>query len=878
MIKENNFEKILHESIETVAPAWSLTNFVASNPLKSLEDMDFFEAAKVAKSLYAADILPSEELLLSMIRNKDFDFKILESKVLEYFPANDYILRNISRKHKICYKQIARIYGFLAEDSSKFIKSHLFKKYFLTQKNKLEILLQINSQYQSKILEKVFKFSQLDEKVNRELIKWLELFYDEGQALITMPNKSKGFYNAWRELVIFDIDKNERDFIGNLASDPLEAIQELLVRLAIPECDWKEHLKFSLAKLSGWTSFIKWKMNYQVDSASCKKAPPSLYDYLAVRFALEFIVLKNCSEDKLTLAKHQSDDQYLDKFILWLIRSLFALGLSDDEILETNLDKLLVDNPIFINIFAKRGQIILESLENNFDVNLRSKLSLNSIVKESRSEAQVVFCIDVRSEPFRRQLETVSNYETYGFAGFFGVPIRYKAYDKDESCDSCPVLIKPKHYVYETIKLDNIMKNKVREENDNFRFSFNYSMKYLRMSLTSVYAFAEATGIIYACRILLKTLLPKFYKQLQINSEARFNPRITLEQIIEKNPNIKSESLEIGININDQIHYAEGALKLIGLTKNFSRIIIFCGHGSLTENNPYASSLDCGACGGNHGSPNARVLAKILNSSVVKDHLSKKGLMIPKDTVFIAAEHTTTNDNVTFFDDDLLSQEDKIKLRENFKKAKYLNNLYRLDKMPSDNLPEIRSIDWSETRPEWGLAGNAAFIIGPRAVTKGIDLESRVFLHSYNYLEDPDAKSLETIMTAPMIVTQWINAQYYFSSIDNVIFGSSSKITQNVYGTCAIAQGNASDLMTGLPLQSVYSDDENLFHQPLRITNYIFAPKQNVERIIKSHESLKKLVINKWIKIIVYDPNLKVFSEPCLNSLKNTSHTKHSIN
>ena len=166
-----------------------------------------------------------------------------------------------------------------------------------------------------------------------------------------------------------------------------------------------------------------------------------------------------------------------------------------------------------------------------------------------------------------------------------------------------------------------------------------------------------------------------------------------------------------------------------------------------------------------------------------------------------------------------------------------------------------RSQDWSEVRPEWGLASNAAFIIGPRRLTKALDLEGRCFLHSYDWVKDEQLTSLETILTAPMVVAEWINTQYLFSTINNVTYGSGSKVTHNVTGKIGVMQGNSSDLMHGLPLQSVNAKDALNYHQPQRLLTIIYAPRKNVSEIINRQEILKTLFFNAWVHLIVIEPS-----------------------
>jgi uncharacterized protein len=319
-----------------------------------------------------------------------------------------------------------------------------------------------------------------------------------------------------------------------------------------------------------------------------------------------------------------------------------------------------------------------------------------------------------------------------------------------------------------------------------------------------------------------------------------------------------------GIKISDQCNYAENALRMMGLVSNFAKLVIFCGHGSVTQNNPYASALDCGACGGRHGGSNAQILAEILNEQKVRKELSIRGIEIPKETIFLAAKHNTTTDEMILFEKEM-SGSHLNRLKKDFQAARVLNSEWRSMNFIAESseggaLQEtlVRSSDWAQTRPEWGLARNASFIIGPRSLTKDFDLEGRAFLHSYDWQKDHDSKSLETILTAPMVVAQWINNQYLFSTLDNVAFGSGSKVTQNIAGKLGVMQGNASDLMTGLALQSVNRTDLKPYHEPMRLQTVALAPREKIDPIIARNQVLKKLFGNGWVTLSVIDPRTQV--------------------
>ena len=191
-----------------------------------------------------------------------------------------------------------------------------------------------------------------------------------------------------------------------------------------------------------------------------------------------------------------------------------------------------------------------------------------------------------------------------------------------------------------------------------------------------------------------------------------------------------------------------------------------------------------------------------------------------------------------------------------------MNSRERLTRMPDEpeltgnfnalNRAKIRSMDWSQVRPEWGLSGHTAFIAGRRKLTQGMDLEGRTFLHSYDSSKDPEGNALEVIMTAPMSVGQWINMEHYFSTVDVNVYGAGSKAYHNVVGNVGVMFGTQSDLSIGLPFQTVM-DGEKPYHEPMRLFVIIEAPRKMIDAIISKHEMLQGLIGNQWLHIVSLD-------------------------
>ena len=384
----------------------------------------------------------------------------------------------------------------------------------------------------------------------------------------------------------------------------------------------------------------------------------------------------------------------------------------------------------------------------------------------------------------------------------------------------------------------------------NFR---DYFLKRMKHMLPSGFGFVEGSGFFYGLMLSARTLFParvyKLSNRLKTKSEDYSEPEMKLYAP-------KAESLGI-IPLEEKVNIVKSAFDLMGW-KQFAPLVVFVGHGSHSANNPYSSSLDCGACAARPGRHNARTLAQLANLPEVRKALEiKHAIHIPDSTIFIGAEHNTTTDEISLFDAQVPSTHHKelSQLKLDLSKAQQSAALEKgINTKDAVLALQQKASDWSETRPEWGLAGNAGFIIGPRRLSKNSVLNGRCFLHSYDWEQDDSGKALEGIMQGPLVVTQWINNHYYFSAVDNDAFGGGSKITHNVTGKFGVVQGNGGDLKIGLPLQSIYQSDSELYHQPLRLSALIQAPIQRIEDILSRNTHIKSLLDNEWIYLMVMDP------------------------
>ncbi len=893
-VRVKELQELVHNASNVIAHYWPMTTFVHHNPIRSLETFPFHEAIRVAHRFIGGRGYLANEMYRELVTSGRIRAQHLDAAVQSFAQNSKVELdgRTVSRFEVVRAHLLEGITAPSDETIPALIDRDPNSAVVRSLAERLDI--KTESDDQTRVLGQDITLAkwcdqtmntQLVWQIDRELIKWCEAFMDEGHASWSMPEKEKGFYAAWKTLASQEwspcgiADSNKK--INSLPESPEEALLEHLDTLAIPQELRQDYLSLQLTALYGWASYINWRSENSTYPWQVAY-PIDLVQYLAVRLFYEReLVHQACRgeldiEGKLDAIASQerskqdtpSDANEIARLgVAWRLTMLAnALQISQADMEAASNDQLqqllswLDDFPE-----SEHGPVWLDAYEAGYQNDLIDKFE--TVVSKNGSDtgetnrplAQLMFCIDVRSEPFRRNLEAVDNYETIGFAGFFGIPIRCQALDQHHETDQCPAIVQPAYTVHEVVRENQGQYQDKHDAGKKFTHMLHDLLHDLKSHVLTPYILVEALGWIFGWHLIERTFLPGVYRKWQDPIDNAIVPPVATEMTIDK------DDADRGLTDEQQNASIETALRTMGLVDNFGRLVIVAGHTSQSDNNPYEAALNCGACGGNSGEPNARLFAAIANKPKVREHLAKNGIVIPEDTHFIGAVHNTTTDAVDLYDLEDLPEshrQDVEDLKVGLQKAAVKNNLERCIQLPGagNNLSpdgavqEIcrRSGDWSETRPEWGLSGNASFVIGKRTLTRELNLGGRAFLNSHDYRLDPTGALLEGIFMGPMVVGQWINAEHYFSATDPEIYGSGSKIYHNVVGRVGIMSGPQSDLRTGLAWQSVANGDLT-YHEPLRLFVTVEAPRQRILNIIERQPILKQLCDNEWIHLMAID-------------------------
>jgi uncharacterized protein YbcC (UPF0753/DUF2309 family) len=672
-----------------------------------------------------------------------------------------------------------------------------------------------------------------------EISKWCAAYFDEGQSVWRLPSRGLPLYAAWRASMRHDRNpemmgiKGFRAAVREMPGNPTDAIHAVIAALGIPPNALEDYLHRALFDIGGWAAYAR----YLVWNSTLRGQPDdTLEQLLAVRVVWGY-----------ALFLERKDAAFVEA---WRRAMTAAASPSRDHTLGNDAD-------LGIDLVAQ------QAYERAYQRRLLARLGpARPLAAPARAAGrralQAAFCIDVRSEVYRRALETACpDVETVGFAGFFGFPIEYVPIGNLEGGAQCPVLLKPAFIVRESVSHASADEEQEILGLRLLRRRAARAWKSFKLSAVSSFTYVETAGLLFAGKIasdslgLTRTVTDPNIDGLDKSVVARVGPRIEAQTI---------GGRQTGFDDQQRVAMAEAVLKAKSMTGNFARLVMLTGHGSTTVNNPHASGLDCGACGGHTGEANARVAAAILNDPGVRLGLRARGIDITDETWFLGCLHDTTTDEVRLFAVDEVPashRDDVARLRGWLETASSLARMERaaLLGVPRNERTDARitarSRDWSQVRPEWGLAGNAAFIAAPRERTAGIDFAGRAFLHNYDWRLDSGFGVLELIMSAPMVVASWINLQYYGSTVNNRAFGAGNKVLHNVTGAIGVIEGNAGDLKVGLPWQSVH-DGKRFVHEPLRLNVFIAAPLEALNGVIAKHGSVRELVDNRWVHLFAF--------------------------
>jgi uncharacterized protein YbcC (UPF0753/DUF2309 family) len=806
----SELQAAIEAACRRIAPLWPLKHFVAVNPFLGFTDRTFHATCTTMRRVARIDMLMPrrfyrQALADGLIEDRDLAEALAAAPRDWEVPAS-----------------VAELRAELAKDVS--IKTG-------------------RSAVVATVAEVLDTLAAGDKQASRtafmvdEISKWCAAYFDEGQSVWRLPSRSLRPYAAWRAAMRHDRNPEVmgiagfRAAVAELPADPVAAIEAVLREQAIPDRAVADYLHQALSDIGGWAAYARYLV---WNNELYGREDDTLVQLLAIRVVWGYTLF----------LEHRQNKDFREA---WHRAMQAAATPPEDEQLGHDPD-IAIDS------------LLQEAYEGGYQRRLLAQIGQNTVEIRSKSAAlrkqvQAAFCIDVRSEVYRRAFESVfTDAETLGFAGFFGYPIEYVQIGHVAGGAQCPVLLTPKFVVCEGVK------NASNDEEAEIlglrqlRRRAAKAWKSFKLAAVSSFIYVEAAGLLYASKILSDSLsLTRPVKDPNIDGldkqvQGRVGPRIEARTV---------GGRQTGFDATQRLIQAEAVLRGMSLTDKFARLVLLIGHGSTTANNPHASGLDCGACGGHTGEANARVAALILNLPDVRAGLRGRGIDIPEDTWFLGCLHDTTTDDIQIFDanDAPATHTDEIRrVRGRLSRA---SSLARLERAVLLGVPEgpktesrvlARSRDWSQVRPEWGLAGNAAFIAAPRTRTRGIDLGGRAFLHDYDWRSDRDFGVLQLIMTAPMVVASWINLQYYGSTVNNRAFGAGNKVLHNVTGTIGVLEGNAGDLKVGLPWQSVH-DGRRLVHEPLRLNVVIEAPLEAINGVIAKDRAVRELVDNRWVHL-----------------------------
>jgi uncharacterized protein len=724
-----------------------------------------------------------------------------------------------------------------------------------------------------------------DIAVHGELIRLASGFLDQGQAQVTAPYREQGFLNAVAQTYVVGAAppracRGVDDAMRTVAATHESArsvIDRMLAQLGVTGAAIEPFLVATALALPGWSGMFARLERHPEEHPS--GTPVSLEDFLAVRLLFEWhAVQQQCAQTSLPhewaalqarTPSLPARPALLDARLLWEIARTARLTATDVHALSPDALGALWHECSTCSDLVRR-QLFQEAYERAYrTVILDAVAARRALPAETpgaeRPRGQFVFCIDEREESIRRALEEQHpGYITYGTAGFFGVAIDYMGLDDHTPAAHCPVVVTPAHEVHERPVYTALGTHALRARARERWLGWERRAAVASRTLTGGAGLSFLLGPLSGLKTLARVAAPRSSLEWGQRLVSRLAPvpatRVSAFRVSDS-ARIDGGEKPVGFSLDESIDRVTAVLTNLGLVRDFAPIVVFLGHGSTSLNNPHESAHDCGACGGRRGGANARVFADMANRPDVREGVRQRGITIPADTWFIGALHDTANDSVRYYDLETLPTaladafQDVYGALELARRDDAQERCRRFDDAPLSITAEgalrhveARSSHLAQPRPEYGHCTNAICIVGRRTLTRGLHLDRRAFLVSYDPTIDQDDKVLERILAAVGPVGAGISLEYYFSSVDNETFGCGTKLPHNVTGLIGVMNGHQSDLRTGLPKQMVE------IHEPMRLLLIVDATPDALLAVAGRQAEVAELVVKQWIQLVSVHP------------------------
>jgi hypothetical protein len=742
-----------------------------------------------------------------------------------------------------------------------------------------------------------------DDLVHPLLIRLCAAFLDQGVASWEMPGRDRGLLTAAARLYALPVGPSEPWSAGLAAAladcedRPAEdVIAAEMMRVGVPDDRRGEFVRATLLALRGWAGMIR-QFEERPDRAPVDAVPARLADFLALRLVLDRVAADwaarrlgvrpaNGAGIDLAAWRGELQDQFPVRrgpgalaraFLLHQVAQLLALHGRDIRGFDEN-ELLRLEHAIAAFDATARRRLFHLAYERRHRITVLDGLAAHvATARPPRPQppaGQIVLCIDERCESFRRHVEELGfGYETFGTAGFFAVPMYYRGLDDWHASPLCPIVMRPSHTVVEVPEQQSVADH-CRHVNLRRRYGrLAGSLSSGSRTLFRGGLFTALAGSVAAVPLVARVAFPRL--AARVGSSAALLTRGRIATRLELFRNAAEAALEDGtlpgFEIGEMAACVRRVLEDIGLTTRFARVVAVLGHGSSSRNNPHESAYDCGACGGGKGGPNARAFALMANDPRVRERLAAEGLTIPADTCFVGGMLDTCSDHVTWFDGERVPpghRADVGRLHDACRTATGLDAHERCRRFESAAFAispraalahvEARSVDLAQVRPELGHATNAVAVIGRRWRTRGLYLDRRAFLVSYDPTTDATGAILARTLAAVGPVGAGINLEYFFSTIDRIGYGAGTKLPHNITGLIGVMDGHASDLRTGLPWQMVE------IHEPVRLLIVIDATPEAILAAADKVAVVANLVVRGWVQLVSWHPDtgaLAVFED-----------------